>query len=66
MKLNVQETFEMLTVTFGESTVSRTQVKLWYKRFKEGREDANDDARRTVKCEGFAYCFLRLQWRGVS
>ena len=35
----------MLTVTFGESTMSRTQNQLWYNRFKEGREDINDDAR---------------------
>lgn len=35
----------MLTVAFGESTMSRTQVQLWYNRFKEGREDVNDDAR---------------------
>ena len=25
--------------------MSRTQVQLWYNRFKEGREDINDDAR---------------------
>ena len=37
----------MLTVAFGESTMSRTQVQLWYNRFKEGREDANDNARAT-------------------
>ena len=35
----------MLTLTFGESTVSRTQVKLWYNRFKEDREDVKDDTR---------------------
>ena len=34
----------MLNVTFGESTISRTQVLLWYKLFKEGREDVHDDA----------------------
>ena len=32
----------MLTAAFGESTMSRTQVQLWYKWFKEGREDANE------------------------
>ena len=32
-------------MAFGESTKSRTQVQLWYSRFKEGREDVNDDAR---------------------
>ena len=35
----------MFTVAFGESTMSRTQVQLWYNRFKEGREVVNDDAR---------------------
>ena len=38
-------TFEMLTVAFGESTMSRTQVQLWYNRFKVSREDVNDDTR---------------------
>ena len=33
----------MSTVAFGESTMSRTQVQLWYNRFKEGREEVNDD-----------------------
>ena len=36
--------FEALTVAFGESTMSRTQVELWYNRFKEGREDVSDNA----------------------
>ena len=35
----------MLTVAFGESTMSRTQVQLLYKRFKEGGEYVNDDVR---------------------
>ena len=35
----------MLTVAFGKSTMSRTQVQLLYNRFKEGWEDVNDDAR---------------------
>ena len=32
-------------MAFGESTMSRTQVQLWYNRFKKGREDVNDNAR---------------------
>ena len=28
-------TFDILTVTFGESTMSITQVQLWYNRIKE-------------------------------
>ena len=43
-------TFEMLTVVFGESTISRTQVQLWYSRFKEGREDVTIDARPCCPC----------------
>ena len=39
-------TFEMLTVVFGESTMNRTQVQLWYDRFKESRENVNDNARQ--------------------
>ena len=35
----------MFTVAFGESTMSRTQVQLWYNRFKEDREDVKDNAR---------------------
>ena len=37
------KTLEMLTVAFGESTVSRTQVQLWFNRFKASRDDVNDD-----------------------
>ena len=37
-------TSKMLTVAFGASTMNRTQVQLWYNRFKDGREDVNDDA----------------------
>ena len=35
----------MLTMAFGKSAMARTQVQLRYNRFKEGREDVNDDAR---------------------
>ena len=35
----------MLTVAFGESIMSRTQVQLQYNRCNEGREDVNGDAR---------------------
>ena len=36
----------MLIVAFGESTISRTQVQLRYKRFKESRKYVDDDTRR--------------------
>ena len=35
----------MLTVEFGESTMSRRQVQLWYNRFKESRQDVSEDDR---------------------
>ena len=35
----------MLSVEFGESAMSRTKLQLGYKRFKEDREDVNDDVR---------------------
>ena len=38
-------TFEMLTVAFSEYIMSRTHIQLWQNRFKERREDVNDDAR---------------------
>ena len=38
----------MLSAAFGESTMSKTQVQLWYNRFKEGREDVNNQARPDI------------------
>ena len=33
-----------LRMAFGESTMTRRQVQVWYNRIKEGRVDVNDDA----------------------
>ena len=49
-EIEYAKTFEMLTGAFDESTMIRTQVQ--YVKF--------------LKYEGFAYCFLRLQWRSGS
>ncbi|KAG5337785.1 GVQW3 protein, partial [Acromyrmex heyeri] len=35
----------MLTVTYGEATLDRSNVYRWYKMFSEGREDVNDEER---------------------
>ena len=35
-------TFEILTVAYGESTLTRKQVQLWYKKFKDGRKDVEE------------------------
>ena len=39
IKLNVQGHLKCYPVAFGESTMSRPHVQLWYNRFKEGLED---------------------------
>ena len=39
--------FEMLTVTFGEPTMKRTQVQLWYNRFKKDRKGAHSSQTST-------------------
>ena len=44
-EIKCEKTFEMFTVVFGESTMSRTLVQLWYNRFKkQDREDVNEVA----------------------
>ena len=35
-EINCERTLEILIVAFSEFTMSRTQVQLWYNRFKEG------------------------------
>lgn len=57
----------MWTEAFGESTMSRTQVQVWFYRFEESPENVNDRPRMSssVKCDGFAHCFLPLEWRGA-
>ena len=43
--INCLKTLEMLKVAYGECTVSQKSVYNWYKLFREGREEVNDDAR---------------------
>lgn len=42
--------FKIPTVTFGELTISMIRVYEWYRRFKDGREDVEDDgcSRRSI------------------
>ena len=37
------KSFEILTTAFGEFTMSRSQVQLWYNRFEGDRKDVNDN-----------------------
>ena len=40
------ETFNSLQEVYGNATMSRTRIFEWHKRFREGREDVEDDPRR--------------------
>jgi len=47
VKLNksATETFASLTEAYGDATLSRTMFFKWYKTYKEGRENVEDDPR---------------------
>ena len=37
------EAYELLKKVYGDDYMSRTQVYTWFTRFKNGRDDLNDD-----------------------
>jgi hypothetical protein len=39
------ETYEMFQTVYGDEALNRSDVFQWFKRFKDGREDLQDDAR---------------------
>lgn len=43
--IKCSKVLEMLRVAYGDCTLSQKNVYRWYKLFKEGRENVNDDAR---------------------
>jgi transposase len=40
------ETYGMLQTAYGDEALGRSTVFDWFRRFKEGREDLQDDPRR--------------------
>ncbi|UYV73733.1 hypothetical protein LAZ67_11000634 [Cordylochernes scorpioides] len=44
-EIKCADAFRMLTVTYGEATLDRSNVYRWYKMFSEGRKDVNDEER---------------------
>ena len=54
--------FKMLTVAFGESTMSRTQVQLRYYRFKQGREDARPNRPCTSTIDENIEAIKKMIW----
>jgi hypothetical protein len=47
-KVKCEKCLEILKTVHGESTMGRSNVFKWHKRFREGREDVNDDERLAV------------------
>ena len=45
LKKKFAETYELIKKVYGDDCMSRTQVYTWFTRFKNGREDLNDDLR---------------------
>jgi len=43
LRKSATETYNLLTEVYGDQYLSRTQVFEWFKKFKEGREYAEDD-----------------------
>ena len=43
--IQCSKALEMLTIAYGESTVSKKNVYTWYKLFQEGRENVEDEPR---------------------
>jgi transposase len=39
------KTYRMLQTVYGDEALSRSSVFEWFKRFKDGREDLQDDQR---------------------
>ena len=39
------EAYELMKIVYGDNFMSRTQVYTWFTRFKNGRDDLNDDPR---------------------
>ena len=45
LKKKFAETYKLMETVYGDDCMSRTQVYTWFTRFKNGREDLNDDLR---------------------
>ncbi|EGI62944.1 FLJ37770-like protein [Acromyrmex echinatior] len=50
------ETIEMLQKAFGDECMGKTQIKEWYKQFKNGRTSVSKSEQNQVNVD----CFFRL------
>ena len=61
------ETYELMKKVYCDECMSRTQVYTWFTRFKNGREDLNDDLRpgrpEVSNRAELVECWLRNQIR---
>ncbi|XP_077971313.1 protein GVQW3-like [Styela clava] len=59
------ETLQMLRDVYGDSSMSRTRVFEWHKRFVEGREDVEDDPRSGRPCTSTTDTNIEKVWQLV-
>jgi hypothetical protein len=58
---SASETLSLLTVACSECAMKKSRVFEWHRRFKEEREDVQDDPRSVSSItRGFFYFFLLL------
>ena len=59
------ETLKMLRDVYGDSSMSRTRVFEWHKRFVEGREDVEDDPKSGRPCTSTTDTNIEKVWQLV-
>ena len=59
------ETLKMLRDVYGDSSMSRTRVFEWHKRFVEGREDVEDDPKSGRHCTSTTDTNIEKIWQLV-
>ena len=48
---SAKETLQMVNAAYGDQALFRLNVFLWYRRFRDGREDIEDDPRSGLPTE---------------
>lgn len=69
MQKSTSETLEVLKTIYGESTMSKINVSISQKRFREGTEYVNDDQRQgapVTSAEKTLAIYCRLIWSMIA
>ena len=59
------EILKMLRDVYGDSSMSRTRIFEWHKRFVEGRKDVEDDLKSGRPCTSTTYTNIEKVWQLV-